>query len=236
MAGTTTATNIRYPSWAPTTASRAVPPVTTGTSPEYAKGLEELSGRAFAAEPLTVSFTSEQLGIMPISPAQATLSHAAWIASKLQLGAEIVEAGNWAAAACWEPPEAASFKTTITPEMRRSRPVFVGFLEQVAAARRYHMSPDARFWHLSAMARDPERKDKGAVRAVLAPYIARAKKDGVPIWIEASSSRARDIYAYFGFRVVEEIWSGVGKIGSSGYPQPGGPGVHTWLMIKDPRD
>lgn len=216
-----------------TTLPYALPPITAGTSAEYMRRLEEISSRAFAAEPLTIAFASERLGITEVTPADIACAHATRLATKVAAGAEIVEAGNWAAAACWEPPGvcAASLTTSADSAALKSRPVFADFHNQITAAKRKHLGETSYYWHLSMMARDPSRTTRGAVRAVLEPYLARARRDRVPIWIEAGSARARDVYAYFGFRIVEEIWSGVGKIGASGHRQEGGPGVPTWLMI-----
>ena len=82
------------------------------------------------------------------------------------------------------------------------------------------------------MARDPERKDKGAVRAIIEPYVARARREGLPVWLEAGNERARDVYIWVGgFRVVGKILSGVGEFDTSGKRTEGGKGVPTWLMV-----
>ena len=86
---------------------------------------------------------------------------------------------------------------------------------------------DLLYWHLSVMSRDPGRPPvRGAVRAVIEPFVKRfIEDDGVAaIWLEAGSPRARDIYGYFGFRVVDEI-----AIGGDG-TENGGT-VKTWCMI-----
>jgi ribosomal protein S18 acetylase RimI-like enzyme len=75
------------------------------------------------------------------------------------------------------------------------------------------------------MARDPERKDKGAVRAVIEPFIVRAKEERMPIWLSAANTRARDVYAHFGFRVIEVFEM---------YPKSRATeveGIKTWCMV-----
>ena len=53
----------------------------------------------------------------------------------------------------------------------------------------------------------------------------RAKEEQVPIWLIAGNARARDVYAYFGFRTVRVILS---------YPRErkeGDEAVSTWCMV-----
>lgn len=86
------------------------------------------------------------------------------------------------------------------------------------------------------MVRDPSIQPpvKGAVRAVIEPYLRKAEEDGLPIWIEAGSARAKDVYGYMGFELLDEMRSGAGTLRSDGYPAVDGedaPGVPTWFMI-----
>jgi hypothetical protein len=85
------------------------------------------------------------------------------------------------------------------------------------------------------MARDPSCSDKGAVRAVLEPFIARARAEGLPIWLEAGTERARDVYEYSGFRELEMFVSGRGRYDREGNLAEGreAEGVPTWLMMLD---
>ena len=135
-------------------------------------------------------------------------------------------------------------------EVAEQRPVFADFIVKIRAAMRRGLYPvlwaaaknnqgagaengegsgrkDLLYWHLSVMSRDPGRPPvRGAVRAVIEPFVKRfIEDDGVAaIWLEAGSPRARDVYGYFGFRVVDEI-----AIGGDG-TENGGT-VRTWCMI-----
>jgi hypothetical protein len=64
----------------------------------------------------------------------------------------------------------------------------------------------------------------------------RARADQAPAWLEATSAQAVKLYEYYGFRVVEEINVGKGKVDSEGWPTPdgSGEGVTAWAMIYDP--
>ena len=112
------------------------------------------------------------------------------------------------------------------------RPIFLDFLRKIAEAKKRTFPREQRYWHLSLMARDPERKDKGAVRAIIEPYVRQARREGMPMWLEAGNERAKDVYMWVGgFRQVGEIWSGVGEFDRKGNRKEGGEGVPTWLMV-----
>ena len=162
---------------------------------------------------------------------------------KLSHGAFIVESNDSAAVACWEPPDATAQENAeiwdgfdmmqVIPDAER-RPIFMDFLAQIAGAKRRVFPRNQRYWHLSLMARDPQRNDKGAVRAVIEPYIQRAREEGVPVWLEAGNERARDVYMWVGrFRVIGEIVSGKGEFDKAGRRagEGRGEGVRTWLMV-----
>lgn len=74
----------------------------------------------------------------------------------------------------------------------------------------------------------------GALRAVILPFLARARRDRVPAWLEAVSPRAVAVYERCGFRVVDVVVVGRGAYGPDGWPRHGGPGVTVWGMIYDP--
>lgn len=82
------------------------------------------------------------------------------------------------------------------------------------------------FWHLCLTSRNPSVQPPvpGVVRAVIEPFVKRwVDEAGMPaVWLEAGSPRARDVYAYLGFRVVGEVTIG---------QEDGGDGVKTWCMM-----
>ncbi|KAL4975139.1 hypothetical protein BDW66DRAFT_167431 [Aspergillus desertorum] len=97
-----------------------------------------------------------------------------------------------------------------------------------------------RHWYLNLIGRDSERKEKGAnckfgtagvVRALVQPFLERARKDGVPAWLEAVDEHSRDVYAHFGFRSVEVFRVGVAEFNALGELEDGGKGVAMHAMI-----
>lgn len=62
----------------------------------------------------------------------------------------------------------------------------------------------------------------------------QARDAGLPAWLEATNQHARDVYAHFGFKVVEEVVIGKGSIAPNGDLVAGGEGVVIYGMIAEP--
>ena len=58
-----------------------------------------------------------------------------------------------------------------------------------------------------------------------------AARDGLPIWLEASTGNSRRVYERCGFETVGEIVLGKGTHGIDGAWQTGGPGVVVFPMM-----
>jgi len=208
--------------------SRTLPPTTLSTSEEYRSRLADIYSRASVSDALIALFEHDK--DPTLTSVTAPLVRKACekrIERKVGAGSIVVEAANFAAMACWEPPAATPpiLSDGELAELEKERPTFAQFTREIQRARMDVLGPDQKFWSLSLMGRDPERKDKGAVRAVIEPFVARARTDGVPLWLVAGNVRARDVYAYFGFRVVGYIES---------FPKvraPGAQGVPSWIMV-----
>ncbi|KAI0384815.1 hypothetical protein F5Y04DRAFT_221627 [Hypomontagnella monticulosa] len=202
----------------------ALPPVTTGTSAHYIRGLASAVSRASATDPLTVAFQTEKLppgqsaADLDLPALQRIVYNSATtrLDAKLAAGAFIVEAGGFAAVACWEPGRVGLPHRTAKEDLVE-RPLFAEFLRKVSDTMQEHLYPivervsNGRYWKLSLMARDPGVEYvPGAVRAVLVPFIERFtsnENEGgpMPVWLEAGSEQARAVYAHFGFREVSEM-------------------------------
>ncbi|KAI2632202.1 hypothetical protein GGR54DRAFT_634968 [Hypoxylon sp. NC1633] len=206
-------TTTAEPTTAPSNPSKpsVLPPTTTGTSERYAQGLALAVSRASATDPLSVLFMGEKLAPgrsvagLDLAALQRMVRKSAEtrLAVKLAHGAFVAEAAGFAAVACWEPG--------------RTYAVMREWLYPIA-----ERVSRGRYWKLSLMARDPGvLYVPGAVRAVLVPFIERFTSEhnegsAMPVWLEAGSEQARDVYAHFGFRDVGEIEVG---------------GIKTWAMV-----
>ncbi|KAI1135378.1 hypothetical protein F5Y05DRAFT_180846 [Hypoxylon sp. FL0543] len=215
--------------------SGKLPLTTTGTSEHYILGLANAVSRASATDPLTVMFQAEKL---PPGQSVSDLDAASFqrmvyesaltrLATKLKAGGFIAEAGGFAAVACWEPGEVGEPYSSHASVLAQ-RPLFAKFVKGWRDIMRRQLYPivecvsGGKYWKLSLMARDPAVEYvPGAVRAVLAPFIERFTSDQnqggpMPVWLEASSDKARAVYAHFGFRDVGETEV---------------RGIKTWCMI-----
>jgi hypothetical protein len=63
------------------------------------------------------------------------------------------------------------------------------------------------------------------------PYIARARAEGIPLWLESISEHSRQVYEHLGFRTVAEARMGVGKANAKGELEEDGEGVLVYGMI-----
>lgn len=73
------------------------------------------------------------------------------------------------------------------------------------------------------------------IRALFEPYLLQASQTGLPAWVEVTNAHARDVYAHFGFKLVEEVMIGEGSIDANGNLVAGGSGVVTYGMIAEPQ-
>ncbi|KAK2605569.1 hypothetical protein N8I77_008398 [Diaporthe amygdali] len=229
------ATTLNGPSISVAGPSKSSVPITTSTSAEYQHLLAEISARATLDGPLNILFQLEKTGpTVPVTASQLYEGCMGRIKTKVEAGSFIVEAADFAAVACWEPPESIGPDRSAESieELSRERPIFAKFVKEYEEARRQIFGDIRKFWVLSLMARDPQRTDKGAVRAVIEPFVAQARRDGVPLWLVAGNERARDVYGYFGFRVVKVLMSFPTERmkAEGGLSQELQKGVPTWCM------
>ncbi|KIW42577.1 uncharacterized protein PV06_06114 [Exophiala oligosperma] len=213
------------------------PPMTTSRSEYYQDRLADISSRATVTDPMNVIFAQDKSGPSTVVTAELLYPAArARVAAKVGAGSFVAEAADFAAVVCWEPPEAVAplVSETELQEMAKARPVFSRFVRDMQDFKVATFGTSQAYWNMSLMARDPDRNDKGAVRAVIEPFVARAKRDGRPIWLCAANERARDVYAHFGFRVVGVIYSALDPkdddANRNGEGQENKKGVKTWCM------
>lgn len=163
------------------------------------------------------------------------------IIDSAESGAELVQAGNWSAVALWEGPTYQG-KPFIESKARPG-PLLAEWRGKVMEAKKKYLSAPSSptdasqirpFYHLSFLARNPSApKVSGSIAAVIEPFLQRARDEGVPAWLEATTRQAATVYEHFGFRLVEEITIGVGSIDCQGWPKEDGEGVTAYAMIYD---
>lgn len=91
-----------------------------------------------------------------------------------------------------------------------------------------------RHWYVFIMATAVDRRREGLATELLAHMQDRARADGRPMWLEATTELSRDLYLKHGFKVVGEVVLGKGRVGPDGVPKDGGEGVKIWAMCWRP--
>jgi hypothetical protein len=214
--------------------------VTTSSSPEYARRLVEHVARSFLTSPIMISIIAEvdDLKLPPFTPLtyERRLKHfeSGSIFPSAANGAFIAEADDWTAASLWEPP-GFSGSGLAAPRYQNPLPILKEFLAKAAVVRAKHLGSkhQERYWHLRYLARDPSKTGRGAVSAVVRPFLERARQDQVPAWLEAVDLHAVHVYEHYGFRVCEHMTVGKGIAGPSGWPEDDGDGFAVWAMVFD---
>ncbi|RAO66336.1 uncharacterized protein BHQ10_002348 [Talaromyces amestolkiae] len=148
------------------------------------------------------------------------------IAHRVLHGAELVEAGNWAAVAVWVPPGIS------IPASGALDPRIHEYRDRFAEVKKEYMQ-DRQYWYLNLIGRHPDRTEPGVVRALIDPYLHRARAAGIPVWLEAISEHGRQVYEHLSFRTVAEVRLGVGKVNGNGELDKKGEGLVVFGMMAE---
>jgi len=141
------------------------------------------------------------------------ISHGeAWVSDE-PLGAALwVEPGSWPAPARTQLATAPALLRAFGPHPRRA-------IAGVRTIERGH--PHEPHWYLDYIGVEPAARSRGTGAALLAPMLERCDAERVPAYLNAGSSRSRDLYARHGFEVTQR------------YELPfGGPPL--WRMWREP--
>lgn len=87
------------------------------------------------------------------------------------------------------------------------------------------------YWYLFLIGRDPAYTGPSVATQLIEPFLEKARRDSVPIWLDASSERSRKLYRKLGFQDVEEMRVGQGKSDQEGNVVESGEGVSLWAMV-----
>ncbi|TVY85293.1 putative N-acetyltransferase [Lachnellula suecica] len=106
---------------------------------------------------------------------------------------------------------------------------------QVDASKARTLGKEKKFYYVFFTATAEDARGKGLCSAIIKQQQEIAARDGLPLWIEATTEHSKGIYAKLGFETIDEIVLGKGKANADGLPCKGGPGVKTWTMIWRPQ-
>lgn len=101
-------------------------------------------------------------------------------------------------------------------EHRRRQQAFFDY----SSAVRSRVVPD-KYWYLQILAVAPAYQGRGLAGRLLRPMLARADREGLPVYLETQLQKNVTLYEHFGFKVAEE-----GDIPGSN--------VHSWAMVREP--
>lgn len=181
---------------------KELPKTTESSSAEYIDKMASIGAYAMLPNPqwrLWFNTTDENRHQTYYSAIKELMGH------QVEQGGFIMEAGDFAACASWQPPgshtppgETLTFGNSDTPAVSSEENESNQFFrEQIWS--KYGQE----FWRLLLIARDPNKPSvPGAVRALIQPIIERAAADGKPIYLATSSEHAKDMYLHFGWQVL----------------------------------
>jgi GNAT superfamily N-acetyltransferase len=162
----------------------------------------------------------------------------------------IQEANNWSCCSVWLPPGRDIGNIwTISPVKFFKMFWYVGFGGCKRMLWDYQVQSDVckakglqnaagnaykEYHYLFITGTVPEHQGQGLASGMITQYQDKARKDGLPIWLEATTAKSRDLYDRLGFETVGEIVLGKGTHAETGFKAPNGPGVTLWGMIWRP--
>lgn len=79
----------------------------------------------------------------------------------------------------------------------------------------------AKYWYLQMLGVAPPYQGQGYSSRLVKPMLARAEREGLPVFLETQLKKNVTLYQHFGFKVVEE-----GNIPGSS--------VYSWAMVREP--
>lgn len=89
-------------------------------------------------------------------------------------------------------------------------------------------------WYVFIMSTSVDRQRQGLASALLLDMQERARVDGRPLWLEATTEPSLALYLKHGFQNHGEIILGKGKVGRDGLPMKSGEGIVIWSMSWQP--
>ncbi|OJI97620.1 hypothetical protein ASPVEDRAFT_37039 [Aspergillus versicolor CBS 583.65] len=204
-------------------------PVVTTLGPEHAERVAEVIAAAFSTSLFTSYLLRTPESTWPTDNIPAGIVGAHFkksVTSRAEQGAELVEAGNFAAVAVWFPPGNPISTAGVTD------PRILEYREKFSQVKKEHLQ-DRDYWYLNLIGRHPERTEPGVVRALVDPYFKKAREQGVPLYLEAISEHARDVYEHLEFRTIAAVRLGVGRTNARGELDENGEGIMLYGMMAE---
>lgn len=101
------------------------------------------------------------------------------------------------------------------------------------AAKKREMGQD-KYYYVFFIGTEAVGRGKGLASKLIEETKEVARKEGKPVWLEATTEGSRRLYDKLGFKTLGEIVLGKAKVGADGERKKGGEGVKIWPMIWRP--
>ncbi|KAL8672266.1 MAG: hypothetical protein Q9168_003267 [Polycauliona sp. 1 TL-2023] len=146
-------------------------------------------------------------------------------------GAEIVTTSDRSIAAVWYPPHPPG---TGDDGDEASNGLGSGGLQEFLT-----LANDAKsrclygreYWYLFLLGRDPQADRTCSASELVRPFLEKARGTKIPVWLEATTLHAKQVYEHLGFTVAEELVIGRGRSDRWGNSVDGGDGIPVWAMV-----
>ena len=102
------------------------------------------------------------------------------------------------------------------------------------ACKKKALKKGEKYYYVFFIGTKEEERGKGLCGTIMKQWQGEASKEGKAIVLEATTENSRRLYERLGWKVVDEIVLGKGKVGSDGLRKEGGDGVKIWGMIWRP--
>ena len=102
------------------------------------------------------------------------------------------------------------------------------------AAKAKGLMGQTKYYYVFLVATHSDHRGEGLTSALLREALDKARQEGVPLWLEATTEYSWKLYASLGFETVEEIVLGKGVAAADGTQKLGGEGVGIWGMVWEP--
>lgn len=101
-------------------------------------------------------------------------------------------------------------------------------------AKKAEMGKKAKYFYVFFIGTAVDGRGQGLASRLIEEAKVVAERDGLPVWLEATTERSRRLYAKLGFTPLGDIVLGKGRVGKDGEVKNGGEGVTVWPMIWRP--
>ncbi|CUM63878.1 uncharacterized protein PRCAT00001466001 [Priceomyces carsonii] len=148
----------------------------------------------------------------------------------LKQGGIILESNDFNAIAIWYSPDV-KFEPFASPD-EQTRPAIVEKFYNSSLDAKHNYFKDNRFWYLNTLARNKNQEPiKGAISVIIDPVVKECKLKSIPIYVEAISEHAKEIYLHYGFEIIRTLTLGKAQVDRQGIPARNGEGVNVYFMV-----